>query len=117
MKVFENSKQNKQLGLTYAVFLMNGMLALSIGSLLPFVRDARGLDYGFCGLIVSLHSVGNLFSSFFAGTLPLAIGKKKSILIFQAAFALSYCMILFGKGNTVLAAAFFDDGTGKRSGK
>mgnify|MGYP007068696544 CR=1 FL=1 len=38
MKVFENRKQNKQLGLTYAVFLMNGMLALSIGSLLPFVR-------------------------------------------------------------------------------
>ena len=66
MKVFANRKKNKQLGLTYAVFLMNGMLALSIGSLLPFVRDARGLDYGLCGLIVSLHSVGNLFSSFLA---------------------------------------------------
>lgn len=78
MKVFENKRQNKQLGLTYVVFLMNGMLALSIGSLLPFIRDVRGLDYGFCGLIVSLHSVGNLISSFFAGTLPLAIGKKKS---------------------------------------
>ena len=38
MKVFANRKKNKQLGLTYAVFLMNGMLALSIGSLLPFVR-------------------------------------------------------------------------------
>lgn len=110
MKMFENRKQNKQLGLTYAVFLMNGMLALSIGSLLPFVRDARGLDYGFCGLIVSLHSVGNLFSSFFAGTLPLAIGKKKSILLFQSAFAISYCMILFGKGNLVLAAAFLMTG-------
>lgn len=110
MNVFENRKQNKQLGLTYAVFLMNGMLALSIGSLLPFVRDARGLDYGFCGLIVSLHSVGNLFSSFFAGTLPLVIGKKKSILLFQSAFAISYCMILFGKGNLVLAAAFLMTG-------
>lgn len=110
MKMFANRKQNKQLGLTYAVFLMNGMLALSIGSLLPFVRDARGLDYGFCGLIVSLHSVGNLFSSFFAGTLPLAIGKKKSILLFQSAFAISYCMILFGKGNLVLAVAFLMTG-------
>lgn len=110
MKVFENSKQNKQLGLTYAVFLMNGMLALSIGSLLPFIRDARRLDYGFCGLIVSLHSVGNLLSSFFAGTLPLAIGKKKSILLFQSAFALSYCMILLGKGNLMLAAAFLMTG-------
>lgn len=79
MKVFETKRQNRQLGLTYVVFLMNGMLALSIGSLLPFIRDARGLYYGFCGLIVSLHSVGNLISSFFAGTLPLAIGKKKSM--------------------------------------
>lgn len=51
MKVFEDNRQNKQLGLTYAVFLMNGMLALSIGSLLPFIRDARGLDYvGNCGI-------------------------------------------------------------------
>ena len=110
MKVFETKRQNRQLGLTYAVFLMNGMLALSIGSLLPFIRDARGLDYGFCGLIVSLHSVGNLISSFFAGTLPLAIGKKKSILLFESAFALSYGMILFGKGNLVLAAAFLMTG-------
>lgn len=110
MKVFETKRQNRQLGLTYVVFLMNGMLALSIGSLLPFIRDARGLDYGFCGLIVSLHSVGNLISSFFAGTLPLAIGKKKSILLFESAFALSYVMILFGKGNLVLAAAFLMTG-------
>lgn len=69
---------------SYAVFLINGMLALSIGSLLPFIRDARGLDYAFCGLIVSLHSVGNLISSFAAGMLPVFVGRKKSILLFNA---------------------------------
>jgi fucose permease len=86
---------------------MNGMLALSIGSLLPFIRDARGLEYAFSGLIVSLHSVGNLVSSFVAGTLPLFIGKKKSILIFEAFFAISYALILFTNSNFLLAAAFF----------
>ena len=110
MKVFENRKQNKQLGLTYAVFLMNGMLALSIGSLLPFVRDTRGLDYGFCGLIVSLHSVGNLFSSFFAGTLPLVIGKKED----------AYCLTFedfVWKRKSGTGCGLSHDRTGQGSGK
>jgi fucose permease len=107
MKLFDNKTQRKQFALSYGVFLMNGMLALSIGSLLPFIRDARGLEYAFCGMIVSLHSVGNLVASFVAGALPIVIGKKKSILIFEAFFAISYALILFGNSNFLLAAAFF----------
>lgn len=106
MKLFEEKRQNKQFVLSYLAFLMNGMLALSIGSLLPFIRDARGLDYGFCGMIVSLHSVGNLISSFAGGTLPLLIGKKKSILLFESFFALSFLLILFGQGKGSLVLAF-----------
>jgi fucose permease len=105
--LFDNKTQQKQFTLSYIVFLTNGMLALSIGSLLPFIRDSRGLEYAFCGLIVSLHSVGNLISSFAGGTLPLFIGKKKSILIFEAFFAISYALILFSNNNFLLAAAFF----------
>ncbi|MCR5669477.1 MAG: MFS transporter [Butyrivibrio sp.] len=86
------------------------MLALSIGSLLPFVRDSRGLDYAFCGLIVSLHSVGNLFSSFTSGALPMFIGRKKSILLFEIFFPISYLLILFGHNNFLLAFAFFATG-------
>lgn len=110
MIFFEDKTKNKQFALSYVVFLMNGMLALSIGSLLPFIRDARGLEYAFCGLIVSLHSVGNLIASFIAGALPLVIGKKKSILLFESFFALSYILILFGNNNFLLAAAFFMTG-------
>ena len=95
---------------SYAVFLINGMLALSIGSLLPFIRDARGLDYAFCGLIVSLHSVGNLISSFAAGMLPVFVGRKKSILLFNAFFAISYLLIIFGNNNLCIAFAFFMTG-------
>ncbi len=76
-----SSEHKRQFAMCYAVFLLNGMLALSIGSLLPFVRDARGLDYAFCGMIVSLHSVGNLISSFAAGALPVFLGRKKTILL------------------------------------
>ena len=95
MDFLQDKIKKKQFLCNYSVFLLNGMLALSIGSLLPFIRDARGLDYAFCGLIVSLHSVGNLFSSFTAGLLPVAIGRKKSILFFNLFFALSYVLIIF----------------------
>ena len=98
--------KRKQLLCCYGTFLLNGMLSLSIGSLLPFVRDERGLDYAFCGLIVSLHSVGNLVASFTAGMLPMAVGRKKSILLFNSLFAISYLAIIFGENKWMLATAF-----------
>ena len=87
--------------------MINGMLALSVGSLLPFIRDARGLDYAFCGMIVSLHSVGNLVSSFVAGAMAEILGRKRSILFFNTFFALSYLFIILGGNNFFIAAAFF----------
>jgi fucose permease len=107
MDFLQDKKKKQQFLCSYGVFIINGMLALSIGSLLPYIRDIRGLDYGFCGLIVSLHSVGNLVSSFAAGLLPTVIGRKKSILLFNAFFAISFLMIIFGNSNFVLALAFF----------
>lgn len=102
----EKNKKKQFLG-SYGVFVVNGMLALSIGSLLPFIRDARGLEYAFCGMIVSLHSVGNLISSFVSGALPAVIGRKKSILLFNSFFALSYLMIIVSDSNILLALSFF----------
>lgn len=109
MNRYLDTKEKKlQFGISYAVFLINGMLALSIGSLLPFIRDARGLDYAFCGMLVSLHSCGNLLSSFAAGTLP--VSRKKSILIFNSFFAIAYLMLILGTGKACVALAFFMTG-------
>lgn len=110
MEFLKEQVKKKQFIFSYSVFLINGMLALSIGSLLPFIRDARGLDYAFCGMIVSLHSVGNLVSSFVAGALPVVIGRKKSILLFNAFMAISFAMIIFGDNNLLVAMAFFMTG-------
>lgn len=110
MSCFCTVKEKKQLYFTYLAFMLNGVLALSIGSLLPFIRESRGLNYAFAGMIVSLHSVGNLFSGFAAGALPAVIGRKKSILLFNACFALAYVLIIFGSGNFCLALAFFMTG-------
>ena len=90
MKFFEEKYKNRQLIHTYIVFICNGMLALSIGSLMPLISDTRGLSYEICGLLVSLHSVGNFVSSFFAGALAEKIGRKRSILIFNSFFVIAY---------------------------
>ena len=107
MDALKTKTGKKQLIYTYIPFLFNGMLALSLGSLLPFIRDERGLSYAFAGLIVSLHSVGNFVSSFFAGTAAVALGRKRSILLFDLCFPISYLLILFGKPAWCLALAFF----------
>ncbi len=102
--------QKKQISLSYTVFALNGMLGLCTGSLLPFIREARGLDYAFGGLLVSLHSVGNLVSSFFAGMLQGVLGRKRSILLFNACFALAFLLIIAGKSPFLMAAAFLMTG-------
>lgn len=106
MNFLSDKRKKQQFIFSYITFILNGMLALSIGSLLPFIRDARGLEYTFCGLLVSLHSVGNLISSFFAGALAVKAGRKKSILFFNAFYAVSYLLILLGGGPVSLVLAF-----------
>lgn len=110
MRLFEEKEKNKQLFMTYMIFLINGMLALSIGALLPFIREAKGLEYAFSGMLVSLHSVGNLISSFFGGALAVRFGRKKSILFFNACLAISYLMILISGNMVCLVVAFLMTG-------
>lgn len=109
----DTKEKKKQLGICYSVFMFNGMLALSIGSLLPFIRDARGLDYAFAGMIVSLHSVGNFLSSFFAGPMAIALGRKKSIMIFESALPVAYAILLFCKSPWLIALAFLLSGVAR----
>lgn len=110
MQLFQEKEKNRQLYVTYIVFILNGMLALSIGALLPFIREAKGLEYAFSGMLVSLHSVGNLISSFFGGALAVRIGRKRSILLFNACFAISYLIILVSGNMACLALAFLMTG-------
>lgn len=110
MDLFGDKIKKKQFLLTYAVFFANGLLALSIGSLLPFIREARNIDYAFGGLMVSLHSVGNLIAGFAAGALPMLIGKKRSILLFEIFFPISFLIILLANSNFLFAFAFFATG-------
>lgn len=94
----------------FATFACNGALALTIGALLPFVRQSYGLNYAFAGALVSLHSVGNLVSSFAGGLLPLALGRRNSILCFAACYPLSFALVLLTRNPALLLLAFFMTG-------
>ena len=100
----KDTNKRKLFIFNYCVFMINGLLTLSVGSLLPFIRSARGIGYGFAGLIVSLHSVGNLVACFVAGALPAVIGKKKNILFFDLFFALSYVYYIWKKSILVCSS-------------
>lgn len=99
-------KLNKTVICAYLIFFISAMMSISTGQLLPYIRDAKGLDYAFCGIIVSMHSVGNLISSFMAGIMPKFIGRKRSMILFNVCVALSYVLILLGSSKYIIALAF-----------
>ena len=89
-ELLNTREKRRQFFFSYGAFLINGMLTLSIGSLLPFIREAKGLDYAFSGLLVSLHSIGNLAAGFLSGILAVYLGRKRSMLIFESLFSISF---------------------------
>lgn len=101
-----NKTFTKTLVCAYSVFIISAMMSISTGQLLPYIRDAKGLDYAFCGIVVSMHSVGNLISSFTAGIVPRFLGRKRSMLLFNSCVALSYVLILLGSSKYLIALAF-----------
>lgn len=105
-ELLNTNEKKRQFFSSYGAFLINGMLTLSIGSLLPYIREAKGLDYTFSGLLVSLHSIGNLASGFLAGILSVYLGRKKSILIFESLFSISFLILIFGGSRFMLMLAF-----------
>lgn len=100
------SKFKKTLACAYSIFIISAMMSISTGQLLPYIRDAKGLDYTFCGIVVSMHSIGNLISSFLAGIMPKYIGRKRSMILFNTCLSLSYVLILWGSSKYIIALAF-----------
>ena len=103
-------KKRKEFLHCYGAFAINGALALSIGSLLPFISETYGIAYAFTGLLLSLHSVGNLCSSFLSGVLPLFIGRRKSVLLFSSFTTIAYLIILLTDWIILLPVAFLMTG-------
>ena len=110
MTTSESSHRLRRFVSCYAAFIFNGILALTVGTLLPYIRDSYSLSYAFSGLLVSMHSMGNLFASFTAGILPIWLGRRRSIILFSSCYTIAFTLILLSSHPTVLAIAFFMSG-------
>ena len=99
--------QKKIIAACYYAFLVNGFLSLMMGSVLPMLREQYSLPYQISGSLLSAHSVGNLISSFAAGTLPVYMGRKNAIMLLCLGGVLGY-FLMTATGNPIfLLLAFF----------
>lgn len=103
----------KESGLAYALFFAlftSGLMSTILGSLLPDIKTAYGLDYTQSGALLSAHYAGNVCALLLAGVLPYAAGRKKSTLLLGSALIPGFIIITLTGNPAVLAAAFFFTG-------
>ncbi len=101
------SSQKKIFGQTFYTFFINGSLALILGAMLPYMRETYSLSYQLTGMLISVHSVGNLISSFVGGVLPNYLGRRKSILLLSSAGFIAFILMTLTKNPILLLLAFF----------
>ena len=89
------------------LYLINGIMALMVGALQPYLRSTYEISYEMSGFLISSHSIGNLISSFISGLLPLYLGRCKSMLILCSAGVLAFLLIFVTGNPLLLLLAFF----------
>ncbi|TCK93390.1 fucose permease [Natranaerovirga hydrolytica] len=109
------NNKNKIILQTFYTFFVNGIMALMIGSIMPFIMEDYQLSYAVAGFFISLHSLGNLFASFVAGVGIYRFGRKKSIVVLSSLIALSYTGIVLTSYIPLLYVFFFLTGLGRGS--
>ncbi len=104
----ESKKKRIVALIMYICFGLTGMLSVSVGALIPFIRTYKeGVGYGEAGLIVSIYAIGNLLANIGFGYIAEKFGEKGAILAFDLLFPLSFVLVIKGDGFLLIAAAFF----------
>lgn len=65
----------------YFSFFMNGLLALLVGAVLPYIIEEKGLNYSTAGGLLSAFAIGNFLASFINPILAPRIGRRATILL------------------------------------
>ncbi|TCK98181.1 fucose permease [Natranaerovirga hydrolytica] len=109
-----NSK-NKVITQTFYTFFVNGLLALMIGSIMPFIIQEYDISYVVAGMFISLHSFGNLFSSLLVGYSVYRFGRKISIVCLSSLSAIAFTGIILTTNIPLLYLLFFLTGIARGS--
>jgi len=84
----------------FFMFAVNGLYAMSLGSLLPLISAEYGLGGLLSGALISSHQAGTLAAGFLAGILPYYMGRKRALL-FLCTFVIAGFSIVVLTGNPV----------------
>lgn len=73
----------------YYAFFSNGMMALVLGSVLPYLIQEAGINYSVAGGLLSAFAIGNLLASFVNPICVKILGRKLTTIILSALIPLS----------------------------
>ncbi|MCK9479492.1 MAG: MFS transporter [Firmicutes bacterium] len=99
----------------FYAFFMNGIVGVSLGSLLPMIKTTYNLDYKVSGMLLSAHSIGNLVAGYIAGLIPFYLGRKTSILFLSGSTVLGFLGMVLTGNPIFLFIAFLLTGIGRGS--
>ena len=99
----------------YITLGINGLLSLALGSLIPYFRESLNLEYEFIGLILSSHSIGNMFAAYSFGLVQNKIGSRKAILSYNLAYILSLIIMILTNNKYILLVGIFLTGVSRGS--
>lgn len=77
----------------YYAFFSNGMMALVLGAVLPYLIQEAGINYSVAGGLLSAFAIGNLLASFINPICVRQLGRKLATVILSALIPLSLFII------------------------
>lgn len=99
----------------YYAFVANGMMALVVGAVLPYLIEETGINYSVAGGLLSAFAIGNLIASFINPPAAKALGRKYSIILLSLLIPIDLLIIASLAPVPVLYAAFVLLGIGRGS--
>ena len=97
----------------FYAFLCNGLVSLTMGSLMPDMKAAYGLNDTAGGVMLSAHSIGNLVAGFVSGLIPFWLGRRRSVVLLASLAAVGMLMIALFGAPALLFVAFVFTGVGR----
>lgn len=77
----------------YYAFFSNGMMALILGSVLPYLIQEAGINYSVAGGLLSAFAIGNLLASFINPICVKQLGRKLATILLSTLIPLSLFII------------------------
>ena len=79
----------------YGGFFVNGVMALSVGAILPYVMEEKGINYSIAGSLLSAFAIGNFLASFIYPFMCHKLGRKKSVILMTCMIPICFIILSF----------------------